>query len=110
MGEKVSGGLVVNQAAMTQTVNSLKDTVATLRTSAKQVATLEWGAADAGRAYTGSGQKIDGALDRVVGWAKVWTTASEGLADAIGKAAVEYTDVDTKTARGLDGAAPAPAK
>ncbi|WP_181701280.1 hypothetical protein [Nocardia sp. GTS18] len=110
MGDKASGGLIVDQVAMKQTVDTVQETVTATRTSAKAVDTLEWVAADAGKAYTGSGQKIDQALGRVVSWAKVWTSASEGLADAIGKAAVEYTAVDVNTARGLDGAAPAPAK
>ncbi|GEM32655.1 hypothetical protein NN3_36620 [Nocardia neocaledoniensis NBRC 108232] len=110
MGDTVSGGLKVDQGAMDRTISTLRDTVSTTRTSAKQVASLEWSAADAGRAYASSGQKIDAALDTVVGWAKIWTSASEGLADAIGTAVIEYTAVDTRTARGLDGVAPSPVK
>ncbi|MFC4124802.1 hypothetical protein [Nocardia rhizosphaerae] len=110
MGDTVSGGFVADPVAMSQTVDTVTDTVTTTRTSAKEVAAAAWVAADAGRAYSSSGQKIDSALDRVVSWAKVWTSASEQLADAIGKAAITYTAVDKTTARGLDGAAPAPVK
>ncbi|GAD87541.1 hypothetical protein FEK33_19800 [Nocardia asteroides NBRC 15531] len=110
MSGKASGGLVVNKQAMDATSSTLDDTVTTTRNAAKQVDTLEWVAADAGRAYTGSGQKIDDALARAVGWVKVWTTASGALADAIGTASIEYTEVDLAHASDLNGVAPAPAK
>ncbi|MEV0333005.1 hypothetical protein [Nocardia sp. NPDC050717] len=105
MGTQVSGGVVVNQAAMTTSVNSLKTTVSEVRTAAKNVASNGWAGgngSEAGRSYAAQGVRISQGIDRVVTWLKVWTTATEATADAIGKATVEFTDVDKNTARALD--------
>ncbi|GGK57044.1 hypothetical protein [Nocardia camponoti] len=106
MGEKFSGEVAFNKAAADASRRDLDGTVTGIRTAGKQVAVLTWAAKDAGRAYAASGEKLDRALDRVVDWVKVWASASEGLSAAIGKATVEYTDVDSASAASLDRIAP----
>ncbi|MGY0503324.1 hypothetical protein ACWZHB_32965 [Nocardia sp. FBN12] len=108
MGTTVSGGIVVNQAAMTQSVNSLKTTVSEVRGTAKVVDANSWGDGmngadyEAGRAYLDQGKRIAEGLDRTVTWLKVWTTAVEATAEAVGKATVEFTAVDAQNARALN--------
>ncbi|MFC9966036.1 MULTISPECIES: hypothetical protein [Actinomycetes] len=106
MGTQVSGGVVVDKTAMDKSVSSLRATVTEVRTAAKNVANNDWGdGTEAGRAYAAQGVRISQGLDRAVTWLRVWTTSVEATADAIGKATVEYAEVDKNTARALDQAA-----
>ncbi|MFD3507647.1 hypothetical protein [Nocardia sp. NPDC058666] len=99
---------MVKPEAITQSVAGLQTAVTEVRKAAKAVDANSWGDGmngadyEAGRAYLEQGKRIAAGLDRTVTWLKVWTTAAEAVAGAIGKATVEYTDVDGKNARDLN--------
>lgn len=98
MGTSAANGVVVNQAAITQSIYDLNDTVAELRMASTQVPV--WGAGgQAGRAHSDRGQRIASGFDRVTGWLHRWATATDFTAGAIGKATVELVRVDHDTAR-----------
>ncbi|MFC4377502.1 hypothetical protein ACFO5K_25810 [Nocardia halotolerans] len=93
MSTTVSNGIVVNQAAIDQSVNELEDTVRELRNAAANVDA--WGGGvEAGRAYVDRGQRIATGFERVSGWLNRWTTATEYTAGSIGAATIELAGID----------------
>jgi hypothetical protein len=98
MGTTVSNGIVVNQAAITQSVNELKGTVGELRKAAANV--NAWGSGvEAGRSYADRGQKIATGFDRISGWLNRWTTATDHTAEAIGTVTIELVGIDNSNAQ-----------
>ncbi|MBW0271452.1 hypothetical protein ATM97_11880 [Nocardia sp. MH4] len=98
MSTTVSNGIVVNQAAVRQSVDDLKTTVGELRKAATNI--NAWGSGvEAGRAYADRGQKIATGFDRISGWLNRWTTATDYTAGAIGTATIELVGVDNSNAQ-----------
>ncbi|WP_280297997.1 hypothetical protein [Nocardia neocaledoniensis] len=98
MSTTVSNGVVVNEAAITQSVNDLRGTVGELRKAAVNV--NAWGSgSEAGRAYADRGQRIATGFDRISGWLNRWTTATDVTANAIGKTTIELVGVDNASAQ-----------
>ncbi len=98
MSTTVSNGIVVNQTAITQSVNDLHSNVGELRKAAANV--NAWGSGgEAGRAYTDRGQRIATGFDRISGWLNRWTTATDYTAGAIGSATIELVGVDNANAQ-----------
>lgn len=105
MGTTVANGVVLDKDAVTAAAKQLSDTAVELRNAAKHVPSPSWGNGmnggeyEAGRGHLAMGQRIAAGIDRVTLWLKIWTTAVEDTAGAIGQSAVELVTVDDKNAR-----------
>ncbi|MFG1768154.1 hypothetical protein ACGFIX_01150 [Nocardia salmonicida] len=105
MGTTVANGVVLDKGAVTTAAKQLSDTAVELRTAAKLVPSPSWGSGmngadyEAGRAHLDMGKRIAAEIDRVTVWLRIWTTAVEDTAGAIGQSAVELVSVDDKNAR-----------